>query len=638
MRITTIVLCCAALSLAACSDSSRRVAYDPGNPETPTPEPVVLLQESERIPSSATPAMTPGSPGVVVDNPKLLQHFGSEGPDLNNAIYTRYFLSDASEMQPDAILVLVPGFEGGASNFAILADQLMRRMREETAMIVEVWAMDRRSEQLEDRAGLELAEQEGDAYLALDFLFGEELGLELDPRLVDGPNRRLITYNTSSDLAFIANWTPLVHSKDIESVVQLALSVVRNNNVFLGGHSAGTGYAARYAATDFDTESEAVDPGYQRLRGLVLLEGGGGALADPVSEDTLNRIEARFDGGLFGAVRDQAPRCVDGITSCNIETEASACAAFSNTACTLPTDAYAAGLINTETFAAGELVALDGDLNGDDSLSILQQDQNGIEGNSAFNQVPELFPIRFLIGTALGTSVSLYGQYLDDDGLGAAAAPFLAASVGAPGPVVDGLTTWLNFDEELPASVLEDNGPAPVEPVRGKVWGVEVEPTDFEGRILNASYKGNTNFFDWYYPSSGLGVTAELGLDTTQLSAPLPQGRGRSDIDNRTQAGNINIPVIGFGGSNGLTPVPGSFLAFAKAIGPCQAPACDGVTTRFVDEAQPSVAFPTYGDVSGGYEVYISEGYAHIDVLTAEDREDNQVIGPLVQFLQRNSE
>jgi len=638
VRITTIVLCCAALSLTACSDSSRRVAYDPGNPETPTPEPVVLLQESERIPSSATPAMTPGTPGVVVENPKLLQHFGSDGPSLNNALYTRYFLSDASEMQPDAILVLVPGFEGGASNFAILADQLMRRMREETAMIVEVWAMDRRSEQMEDRAGLELAEQEGDAYLALDFLFGEELGLELDQRLVDGPNRRLITYNAASDLAFIANWTPLVHSKDIESVVQLALSVARNGNVFLGGHSAGTGYAARYAATDFDTDSDAVDPGYQRLRGLVLLEGGGGGLADPVSEDTLSRIEARFDGGLFGAVRDQAPRCVDGMTPCNMETEANDCAAFSNTACTLPTDAYAAGLINTQTFAAGELVALDGDLNGDDSLSIIQQDQKGIEGNSAFNQVPELFPIRFLIGTALGTSVSLYGQYLDDDGLGAAAAPFLAASVGAPGPVVDGLTTWLNFDDELPASVLEDNGPAPTEPLRGAVWGVEVEPTDFEGRILNASYKGNTNFFDWYYPSSGLGITAELGLDTTQLSAPPPQGRGRSDIDNRTQTGNIDIPVIGFGGSNGLTPVPGSFLAFAKAIGPCRAPACDGVTARVVDEAQPSVAFPSYGEASGGYEIYISEGYAHIDVLTAEDREDNQVIRPLVQFLQRNSE
>jgi hypothetical protein len=167
---------------------------------------------------------------------------------------------------------------------------------------------------------------------------------------------------------------------------------------------------------------------------------------------------------------------------------------------------------------------------------------------------------------------------------------------------------------------------------------VEVEPTDFEGRILTASYKGDTNFFDWYYPSSGLGITAELGLDTSALSAPAPQGRGRSDIDNRTQASNINIPVIGFGGSNGLTPVTGSFLAFAQAIGPCQAPSCDGVTPRIIDGMQPSLAFPSYGEISGGYEIHISVGYAHIDVLTAEDRDDNQVVGPLVLFLQRNSE
>ncbi|MEP1592914.1 MAG: hypothetical protein ABJK20_00005, partial [Halieaceae bacterium] len=158
------------------------------------------------------------------------------------------------------------------------------------------------------------------------------------------------------------------------------------------------------------------------------------------------------------------------------------------------------------------------------------------------------------------------------------------------------------------------------------------------GRLLTATYKGDTNFFDWYYPSSGLGTTAELGLDTSQLSAPPPQGRGRSDIDNRTQAGNINIPVIGFGGSNGLTPTPGSFAGFAKAIGACTTSSCDGITPRLVDEAQPSIAFPSYGGASAGYEVHISEGYSHLDVLTAEDGQDNQVIGPLIQFLQRNSE
>jgi hypothetical protein len=149
-------------------------------------------------------------------------------------------------------------------------------------------------------------------------------------------------------------------------------------------------------------------------------------------------------------------------------------------------------------------------------------------------------------------------------------------------------------------------------------------------------FAGSTNFLDWYYPSSGLGVTNGLGLDTTPLSAPPPLGRGRTDIDNRTQAANIDIPVIGFGGSNGLTPVPASWLRFAAAIGPCTAPSCDSMTPRVLDEANPSEAFPTFGDVSGGFETYISEGYAHLDILTADDDETNNVIRPLLAFINRN--
>ncbi|MFT6957364.1 MAG: pimeloyl-ACP methyl ester carboxylesterase [Halieaceae bacterium] len=635
----SLMLCLALL--IGCDDNDSNRSNTPTTPEPtepPTPAPITLQQETKLIPSAGKPEKTPGSPGVVVTNPKLLAQFGEQGPNLNNGVYTRYHLSDAAELQPDAIVVLVPGFEGGASNFNVLAEQLMRRSREETAMIVEVWAMDRRSEQLEDRAGLDLAEQETDSQLGLDFLFGEELGLALDPRLADTINRRLITYNASNDLAFIANWTTLVHSQDIDAVVEEALSQVRSGNVFLGGHSAGTGYAARYAATDFDPSAETVAPGYSKVRGLILLEGGGGGLSEPPSQELLDRIEARFDGGLFGAVNAQAPRCTDGITACSIETEFDDCAAFANSRCTESTDAYATGLINTATFAAGELVAMDADFNGDANLSILQQNQNNVEGNNAIEQVDSLFPVRLLIGSTLGTSVSLYGQYLDDDGFGAAAAPFLAHSIGALGPEVDGLTTWLNPDEELPASALVDNGPAPTDRQQAGVWGVEVEPINFEGRILTATYRGETNFFDWYYPSSGLTVTSGLGLDTSTLSAPPPLGRGRTDIDNRTEAKNINIPVIGFGGSNGLTPVPAAFLQFARAIAPCASTACDGVTARIVDDSQPSTAFPTYGEISGGFEVYISQGYAHNDVLSAEDREDNKVIGPLVQFLQRHSE
>lgn len=625
--------------LAGCGSgdggSGSRMQFEEFVPEPVVDIPITLAQETQRIASAATPANTPGTQGVATSNASLLAHFGDAGPELNNATFTRYFLSDAERSQADAIVIAIPGFQGGAANFARLAEQLMRLARMENQLNIELWAFDRRSEQLEDRVGLDLAESEGDASLALDFLFGAELGLDLDARLVAGPNRRLISYS-SQDLAFMADWSPLVHSQDIDAVVELARTRVRNNNVFLAGHSAGTGFMARYAATDFNLDSDDVSAGYSKLRGLVLFEGGGGVSGAAVTEDTLNRIEARADGGLYGAVRDGEPRCVDGLTACAVVTEATDCAAFANAICTEPIPAFATGLINTETFAAGELVAMDGFLNGDSGLSILQADQNGVEGNNALAQVSALLPVRILLGGVSGSSVALYGQYLDDDGLGAAAAPFLATSIGAPGPDIDGVATWLNRDEALPDSVLSDNGEAPTEPREGRIWGVEVEPTDFETHLMTATFRGSTNFFDWYYPSSGLSITGGLGLDTTALSAPAPLGRGRSDIDNRTQTQNIDVPVIAFGGSNGLTPVPGDFFGFASSIALCSAPSCDGSTPRVVDAAQPSVAFPTFGDLNGGFEVYISEGYSHVDIVTAENEANNQVIGPLLSFLTRN--
>ena len=53
----------------------------------------------------------------------------------------------------------------------------------------------------------------------------------------------------------------------------------------------------------------------------------------------------------------------------------------------------------------------------------------------------------------------------------------------------------------------------------------------------------------------------------------------------------------------------------------------------------PNPAFPTLGGIPGGYEVYVSEGYAHLDVVTAEDDGvTNNVIPPLAAFLKRNTQ
>ncbi len=622
------LLLSAALTIA-CSDGSDSRAQPPSS---------TFAQTTVTVPSKAMPAFTPGTPGVVVDNEKLLRQFGTAEINFNRAIYTRYFLSDQADTQPDAIIVLIPGFEGGAANFYLLAENLLRRAAAEANLVVEVWAVDRRSAHLEDTLGLDIAEDLMDPLVGLDFLFGDALGLALSPPLADGPNRRAEFYNTSNDTAFIAQWTTLVHSQDIDAVVEAARSAARDGNVFLGGHSAGTGFTARYAATDFNLQGGAPEPGYQKLRGLVLLEGGGASLSPtPPDEATLDLIEARFDGGLYAAIHDEALRCMDGDTACTLATANNDCAAFARTTCA-PINAYSVipGLLSPQLLAVSEVNALDAIVHDDTVLSILQEDQNGVTGNNAVAKVPELNVLTALLGTTPASSATLLGKFLDDDGLAAAAASFVATSLGFDGPVVNGVATWLSKGEAVPPEAFADNGPAPQAISTIGKWGVEVEPSDLEGRMLPIFYRGRTNFSDWYYPSSGLSVTNGLGLDTTPLSAPPPLGRGRSDIDNRTQASAINIPVIAFGGSNGLATVPEVWLGFADAIAPCATRSCDGVTPRVLDRLNPNEAFPTFGGNAGGFEVYMSEGYSHLDILTADDDQTNQVIGPLLDFVNRN--
>jgi pimeloyl-ACP methyl ester carboxylesterase len=583
------------------------------------------------IPSEAEPPNTPGSPGVTVTNEKLLTQFGGPSFGLNNARYTRFELDD-SEAPPDAILILVPGFLGGANNFRIMAQNLLTRVAADHDMRIEVWAVDRRSNQLEDTSGLDIAEAALDPILAGNWLFGEELSLPLDPRLT----RRAVFYNPQDDVPFIANWTNLVFSRDIDAIVEAARGAARNGNVFLGGHSAGTGFTARYASTDLNIAPGCAgtpEPGYAKLRGLVLLEGGGGttAGADAVTDDTLDRVVAKFDGGLFGAVRDNAPRCVDGTTPCTVDSEATDCAGQTPPVCTPPTTAYSIvpGALNPRVLASSEATSLQSvtDLN---TGRIVGQLDLGTPGNNAVNKVPDLAP---LVAVPPATVAGGFGFFLNKNGAIAQALTFLAMSVGAPGPTVDGILTWQDIlHPPLPEG--PNLGPPPTM-LPATRWGIDKEVTRID-RALASFFSGQTNFSDWYYPASGLSTTSGLNLDTRKLSAPPPLGRGRCDIENLTQAANIDIPVIAFSASAGSAPVPGNYTAFASSIGTCTAPSCDSTTPRVVDAANPNPAFPTFGDVAGGFEVYVNEGFAHLDVLTAEDNADNHVLEPLADFIARN--
>jgi pimeloyl-ACP methyl ester carboxylesterase len=561
---------------------------------------------------------------VTITNPDLVIQLGDPNADLNQARYTRYFLDPSPGPEPDAILILIPGLNDGAGLLGIMGENLVRRAFREKGMVLEVWAFDLRTNQLEDLEGVQIAEAQLDAQIALDWLFGSELGLTLHPALAAGPNRRAIFHNSSDAIPFLANWTPLVFSRDIDAVVEEARVMAHNANVFLGGHSNGTRLTARYASTDFDLSGAGPpEPGYAKLRGLVLLEGTAGG---PPSSDQLDRIEDRFDGGLFHAVRTGTDSCVDG-TPCTSDAD---CTGKGKGTCTRSVPAYESSPRN---YAAREVTGIQAATDPDSGQYILQVDQ-GAPGNNAIAVVPELSGLGFI---PPATVFGLVGRAVDDD-LGG------GLSVGWPGPIVGGLQTWQTIFESLPPEAFQDNGPAPTEPLLFNRWGVEQEAVSME-RLTRTQFLGETNNVDWYHPeSSGLSVTNLLpspisqliSLDSSALSLDPPAGRGRRDIENLVEAANVDIPVICLGASNGFYNVPGWFVYFGDSIGTCTAPSCDGVTPRVVDPSLPNTAFPTLGGIAGGFEAHITEGYTHTDIVLAEDNAGNNVLGPTVDFIERN--
>jgi len=631
-----------------------------------------VISETVILPSPAEPLDTPGSPGVEVTDPKLIAQFGGTAFSLNNAIYHRFHL-DRSGLTADAILILVPGFTRGAMDFKVLAENLIPRMMRDHGLALEIWAHDRRTHFLEDREGIDIALELGDPQVALDWLFGDELGLEMHPALAAGPNRRAVFYDPEEDLAFLANWTSSVMALDLDVVVGEAAEAC-NGNVFLGGHSYGTYSAMRYAATDFDFEGTGhPDPGYERLRGLVLFDSVGGTwntnLPDgtafrvtPLNEDTLDRIEAGFDGGLYGAVRDGEPRCVDGTTPCTIATEEDDCAGQVPPKCTPPTTAFFRDPIgfSPRFLGAGEVLAIQAKNDPDSGQVVLQVDQ-AAPGNNVIAKVSDLGLLRLMPPS---TAHGAFGFLFDDEGMFGfePRARLLLWSMGAMGPPVGGLSTWFDISEgPMPPEVLPDSGPPPVELPdfnAAAVWGREREVTRID-RVLAAVAAEAGNNVEWYWPSSGVigmlsvrgvcsdgectvgnvGASCEddmdcsqgVGLDSTALSV----GRGRRDIVNQTQASEIDIPVLGFGASFGSAPVPGYFTVLGELIAACASPSCDG-TPRVIDPAAPSPTFPTFGGPAGGFEVYVPEGFTHFDLLYGEADQNEEVLDPLAAFLVRN--
>jgi pimeloyl-ACP methyl ester carboxylesterase len=203
---------------------------------------------------------------------------GAPGPGPSK--YDKVFVTKFGPKSAKRVLVLMPGYYGGAGDFTLDARELVKRVPG-----LQVWALDRRSQALEDTsrfsdalAGRITPQQAFDYYL----------GWLANPAIT--PHFQPLD---QAQFGFAKQWGLSLALQDVRRVV---LSAKRQGKrVILGGHSLGASMTVAYASWDFDGH-----PGYEDLEGLVLIDGGLlGSFSTPDLAQTKKAIKALDVNGPF---------------------------------------------------------------------------------------------------------------------------------------------------------------------------------------------------------------------------------------------------------------------------------------------------------------------------------------------------
>jgi pimeloyl-ACP methyl ester carboxylesterase len=169
--------------------------------------------------------------------------------------YDRLDVTQFGAASAKTVLVLVPGTNGGRGDFTLTARELVRDVPG-----LQVWAVDRRSQQLEDTSVF------ADALagrVTPQAMFDYYAGWIANPQIT--PHYQP---PDASKLGFAADWGLRVQLEDVKRVVDKARAGGAKQ-VILGGHSLGASVAVAYASWDFDGRA-----GYKDLDGVVLIDGG----------------------------------------------------------------------------------------------------------------------------------------------------------------------------------------------------------------------------------------------------------------------------------------------------------------------------------------------------------------------------
>jgi hypothetical protein len=188
--------------------------------------------------------------------------------------FDRVFVNEIGPPGASRVLVLVPGYIGGAGDFRLVGHEIVARVPD-----LQVWAVDRRSNALEDTSVFATGEPDKAFAYYLNF------------QSVDG--RRFQPLN-GQDFPYARQWGLDLALRDLRRVI-LAARAGGARRVVLGGHSLGASTAVAYSTWDFDGR-----PGYRDIDGLVLIDGGlKGTFTSPTFEQVKQRFQELQTGDPF---------------------------------------------------------------------------------------------------------------------------------------------------------------------------------------------------------------------------------------------------------------------------------------------------------------------------------------------------
>lgn len=498
MKTSLETLCFLLFSVCALS-----ACYQPGGPVPEPPvDPAVLdpIQQAviveEELIYSAYPRDNGEIPGTLVT-----------GWDCDYIRFTRFRPdSGGAPKEVQAILVLIPGYMGGANSFDYLGRQLVSMAEADTGSgSLEVWAVDRRTNCLEDLSGMNAAEVAGDPGIAVDYYYH---GLELAGHTFPG-------FLGEQDLPFLSEFGLRLLMDDLWTIITTKIPNEddRRATVYVGGHSAGGGYASYFAGWDFDGDAGTeADGGFSNCAGLIGLDGRVGARSGDYIE------EAEYLEGLTGIRNGTSPRLnlLMGVTPealALFEIIGMNAHLFPDAESTLDQEAPYSGAV-TSLMRMLHSRDLTHYLTGKPAFEDFRYTNEAVLGvffDDNFNPVSILqTSMGFLQGGPVveksfpGDLADLLGLFgIKKEGV------FIPWDAGPPSALGTGpLYSWVNFDE-----VGNDSDPYYLDTTGTVVYTYwREEMVDIQD-VAVALYRGGTNFPEWYY-------TSRISLDGQAASGP----------------------------------------------------------------------------------------------------------------------